>query len=285
VCVCVCLCVIYICIYSPSVSASDGTPPAEHDAYPFKRGDACGVPHADVCVKCRRKAECLQAEPNAVHVDGKCSHVSARIRVRHGRTRARIGGAVAHDGHTASNIGRARPLHGAPPAESGAYIGQRGDRGGVPCADVRVERRRDEHLRAEPRGVYTDGWGSCVSTRNTCAPDRTRTRGCTRTHTWAHTWGTLASVIRSAWISIHACTCISHAYEYYTAFVICAASIASERERVAIAHMPGRAVSSAHARKHASVMQQHYIYIRIYIGRVRSYIYRWTWSGPIGTCL
>jgi hypothetical protein len=91
-CVCVlCLCVMYICIYIRRACRRRVACRAERDAYPFKRGDARGVPRADVCVKCRRKGECLQAEPNAVYVDGKCSHVSARIRVRpNTHTRARM---------------------------------------------------------------------------------------------------------------------------------------------------------------------------------------------------
>ncbi len=68
----------------------------------------------------------------------------------------------------ASNARRARPTRtGAPPGrQGGAYIGQRGDTGGVPRADVRVEcRRHEERLRAEPPAVHADSTRSHASAR------------------------------------------------------------------------------------------------------------------------
>jgi hypothetical protein len=61
--------------------------------------------------------------------------------------------------------------------KGGAYPGQRGDRGGVPRADVRVERRRPrERLRAEPSTVHADGTRTCVGA-DAWVPKRTRTNG------------------------------------------------------------------------------------------------------------
>ena len=68
-------------------------------------------------------------------------------------------------------------------AESGAYVGQRGDSRGVPRADVRVERRREgECLRAEPPAVDADGKAPARFGADAWAPNRTRTRA----HTDAH---------------------------------------------------------------------------------------------------
>jgi hypothetical protein len=79
-----------------------------------------------------------------------CAHTHARAH----RRRRRAQRPAPH-----RRPGRARPAcGGAPPGRKGsAYRGQRGDRGGVPRADVRVERRRIlERLRAEPRAVRAD---------------------------------------------------------------------------------------------------------------------------------
>ena len=79
---------------------------------------------------------------------------------------------------------RGRPRWRAARAESGAYLGQRGDRGGVPRADVRVERRRRvERLRAEPPAVDADGNALARVGADAWPPNRTRTRARTRTHT------------------------------------------------------------------------------------------------------
>jgi hypothetical protein len=68
------------------------------------------------------------------------------------RARRRIRGAAAHNGpRRIEDRPSASRRGGAPPAESGAYPVQRRDRGGVPRADVRVERSlilRVERLRA-----------------------------------------------------------------------------------------------------------------------------------------
>ena len=62
-------------------------------------------------------------------------------------------------------------------AESGAYIVQRGDRRGVPRADVRVERRRRlERLPAEPPAVDADGKALARFGADAWAPNRTRAR-------------------------------------------------------------------------------------------------------------
>ena len=81
---------------------------------------------------------------------------------------------------------------GAPPgAESGAYRGQRGDRRGVPRADVHVEHQRlVERLRAEPHAVRADGEGSHVFGADTWAPRPTPTRA--RAHTDAHVGASVA---------------------------------------------------------------------------------------------
>jgi hypothetical protein len=84
------------------------------------------------------------------HVDADASEC---LFVR-ARTRARIGGAAAHNGRAASKTGRVRP--GRPSvarrrAESGAYPFQGHGARSVPRADVRVERRRPvERLQAGP---------------------------------------------------------------------------------------------------------------------------------------
>ena len=80
-------------------------------------------------------------------------------------------------------VTRGRPRWRAARAESGAYPGQRGDRRGVPRADVRVERRRrGERLRAEPPAVDADGKALARFGADACAPNRTRTRARTDAH-------------------------------------------------------------------------------------------------------
>ena len=72
-----------------------------------------------------------------------------------------------------------------PGRKGGAYLVQRGDTSGVPRADVRVElRRRVERLRAEPPALDADGKALARFGADAWAPDRTRTRAHTRTHTW-----------------------------------------------------------------------------------------------------
>ena len=71
-----------------------------------------------------------------------------------------------------------------PGRKGGAYIGQRGDRRGVPRADVRVERRRvAERLRAEPAAVDPGGKALARFGADAWPLNRTRTRARTRTHT------------------------------------------------------------------------------------------------------
>jgi hypothetical protein len=87
----------------------------------------------------------------------------------HTHTCVHIGGATAHNGPRRIDD----PAERVPPAmarrpgrKGGAYPVQRGDRGGVPRADVRVKRRcRVERLRAEPPAVDADGTRSHVSAR------------------------------------------------------------------------------------------------------------------------
>ncbi len=77
-----------------------------------------------------------------------------------------------------STTRRARPASGAmlPGRNIGAYSHQRGDRRGVPRADVRIERRRHERLRAEPPAVRADGRALAWVGADAWAPIRTRTR-------------------------------------------------------------------------------------------------------------
>jgi hypothetical protein len=125
-----------------------------------------------------------------------CPHVGAHTRARASaappRTTARV----------ASTTRRARPARGGAPARAekgGAYIVQRGDRGGVPRADVRVERRRLlEHLRAEPSAVHADGERGHVSARVRGRPiayEHARAHG---RSTWARVCGGPPSAIRSS---------------------------------------------------------------------------------------
>ncbi len=81
---------------------------------------------------------------------------------------------------------RARPACGCTPARAGkggAYRGQRGDRRGVPRADVRVERRRRvERLRAEPPAVNRRREGARMCRRG-CMRARSHARTRVRTDT------------------------------------------------------------------------------------------------------
>jgi hypothetical protein len=54
------------------------------------------------------------------------------------------------------------------------YPAHRGDSRGVPRADVRVERRLVDHLRAEPPAVHADG--KCTVGPDACAPNHARER-------------------------------------------------------------------------------------------------------------
>jgi hypothetical protein len=66
------------------------------------------------------------------------------------RTHANIGGAAEHNGRASVGDRPSAVRRGARRAESGAYVGQARDGGGVPRADVRVEgRRKGERLRAD----------------------------------------------------------------------------------------------------------------------------------------
>ncbi len=70
--------------FGDDVEGIHGWACAESGEYPFQRGDACDVPGADVRIECRRTgAERLRAESQAVRADGQCSHITARMRVRH----------------------------------------------------------------------------------------------------------------------------------------------------------------------------------------------------------
>ena len=60
----------------PSASAAVARRRPKSGAYPGQRGDARGVPRADVSVERRRNVERLRAESQAVvHASGKGSHV------------------------------------------------------------------------------------------------------------------------------------------------------------------------------------------------------------------
>ena len=99
---------------------------------------------------------------------------------------------------------RGRPRWRAARAEGGAYLGQRGDRGGVPRADVRVERRRRvERLRAEPPAVDAGGKALARVGADASAPNRTRARA----HTDAHV-GRVCTPIPTSHSSIHIRICI-----------------------------------------------------------------------------
>ena len=92
---------------------------------------------------------------------------------------------------------------GAPPAaEGGAYPGQRGDRGGVPRADVRVERRRRlERLRAEPPAVHADGKALARFGADASAPG-------------AHARARAHGRTRAARVHAHACFSQQYTYTY-----------------------------------------------------------------------
>ncbi len=62
--------------------ACGGAPPADSGAYLYQGRGARSVPRADVRVERRRRPERLQAEPHAVHADGKGFRGSAWIRAR-----------------------------------------------------------------------------------------------------------------------------------------------------------------------------------------------------------
>jgi hypothetical protein len=183
-------------------------------------------------------------------------------------TRARIGGAAAHNGPRRTDV----PAERVPPAvarrpgrKGGAYLIQEGDRGGVPRADVRVERRRRvERLQAEPPAVHADGRRSHVTARMRARPiahAHTRAHGHS---TCARMYGGPASAIRSSvYPDTHGYRCM-HALGIHT-LCMCALHrwMALRRERVALAHMPRISASSAPARDRTR-MQEH--------TRVRSYI-------------
>ena len=105
---------------------------------------------------------------------------------------------------------RGRPQGRAARAESGAYVGQRGDRRGVPRADVRVERRRrEERLRAEPPAVDADGNALERVGADVRAPDRTRTRARTDAHV-----GRVRTPMPTSHSSTHIRICIKYTYMY-----------------------------------------------------------------------
>ena len=128
-----------------------------------------------------------------------------RMRVptrRRTHTRARIGGAAAHNGPRCiddpPSASRAR-WRASPGRKGGAYQNHVRHRRGVPRADVRVERRRLlEHLRAEPSAVHADGERGHVSARVRGRPiayEHARAHG---RSTWARVCGGPPSAIRSS---------------------------------------------------------------------------------------
>ena len=108
---------------------------------------------------------------------------------------------------------------GAPPAESGAYIGQRGERRDVPRADVRAERlRRLERLRAEPHALHAGGECSHVSARTHMRRSTHRRAG---GHTQARTRSRIGSTCtRSARVCIGGTTTCTFTYGYHTIMYI-----------------------------------------------------------------
>jgi hypothetical protein len=107
--------------------------------------------------------------------------VPTRLRTN---TRARIGGAAAHNGPRRIDDppSASRLQWRAAGPEGGAYRVQVGDARGVPRADVRVERMRIlERLRAEPHAVDADGTRSHVSAR---MGGRPIAHAQTRAHAW-----------------------------------------------------------------------------------------------------
>jgi hypothetical protein len=151
----------------------------------------------------------------------------------------------------ASNTRRARPAcTGAPPGrKAGAYLIQRGDRGGVPRADVRVERRRTlERLRAEPPAVHADRTRSHVSARM-------RGRPIPHAHTRARTQHVRSRVRRArigdpfVRVASRMDTAYMHALGIHTLYIcVFHRWMALRSERVALAHMPRISASSAPAR-------------------------------------
>jgi hypothetical protein len=184
------------------------------------------------------------------------SHTSVHTRASAHRRSRRTQRPVPH-----RRPGRARPAGGgAPPGrKGGAYLGQRGDRRGVPRADVRVEHRRlIECLRAEaPPAVDADG-------RRSHVPARMRGPQIAHAHARARTGaararvcGGPASAIRSSGQPA------AHGYSYMHALgtrilYMCEFErwMALRRERVALANMPRISASSAPARDRTR-MQEH----------------------------
>jgi hypothetical protein len=109
------------------------------------------------------------AQPCLTHVDTRacaCPHVCAHPRAR---TTARTA--------STTRPSASRQAARRPGRIGGAYHVQRGDRGGVPRADVSVERRRRlERLRAEPNAVHADGTRSHASSSDAWAPTHAPTR-------------------------------------------------------------------------------------------------------------
>jgi hypothetical protein len=107
------------------------------------------------------------------------------------RAHAHIGGAAAHYGRACVDDRPRAVRRGARRAESGEYVGQARDRGGVPRADVRVEgRRRLEHLRAETATLLGGG------VKGSHALARMRARP--RTHTSARAHARTPGRVRAA---------------------------------------------------------------------------------------
>ncbi len=111
------------------------------------------------------------------HTRGR-PHMRMPTRLR-AHTRARIGGAAAHNGprRTDDPPSASRPRwRAARSRKGGAYPTQVRHSRGVPCADVRVERRRIlERLRAEPPTVHRGRNALACVGADAWAPNRTRT--------------------------------------------------------------------------------------------------------------
>ena len=168
----------------------------------------------------------------------------------HTHAHVRIGGAAGLNCRASSKTDRARPPRCALPAESGAYIEQRGDRCGIPCADVGVERRRRvERLRAEPPAIHADGRRSHVWARmhrRPIAHEHTSEHG---RSTWARVCGAPASVIGSSGkLDAHGYRYMHASCIYVLYLCVFHRLMALRRERVALPHVPRISATSARAR-------------------------------------
>jgi hypothetical protein len=211
--------------------------------------------HAHVCIKDSRNHPPGHAQASAY----KGTHARAHRRCRPRTT-----------GRAASMPSRARPEQmrwpcgGAPPGrKGGAYIGQRGDRHGVPRADVRVERIRTvEYLRAgAPRGPRRS------DSARMCRREYVRAR--THTHTRAHISGHVR--VRAARIHQRSDPPCSDAHRCGYVHLLCPSIpyvlvpwIWPYEERASHSRTcRARAASCAHARQHTCVHRgHHYLHAR-----------------------